>query len=434
MNKNIIIAIFQTVVTKFFLIIIKASSGIVLANFLGPVGKGVVFAFQSITGIITNYSHLSCNESIIYNYSKQNIIKNSLIQINIFFLITISSLAFIVLYLLKLTLPNLFKDLYDFTIYMYLIIPLLIGETFSHFSLRALKKFKLVNILGLITRFNILIFFLIFLYLHNSINTAIKVYTFVSLLNFVISYICLIRLTLPFKFIKLNYREIIYYGLKLHIGASLSESEYKFDIYFVLYFLGASALGIYSVSLSVASLITYLPNSITSVLFPYTSGKDEKLNYQLTSTYLKYLFLTQLLISAFFIYLMKYLITTLYGFEFEESYLIFLFLFPGVFFDNLSRILINFYKSKNILGLVNYSSLLTLILNCILMLLLIPELGLMGAAVSTSISYFVKFVVLFYAYISHTKKLKIKNNFFNLNEFKYFFKSLYKSIYFKKGK
>ena len=418
MFKIINFSILHTIVSKFFLIILKAGIGLSLANFLGPLGKGTFFAFQSITGILSSYSTLSSNESIIYHYSQEKIIKNSLIQINIFFLILVTTISSLFLFLLMKILPNLFIEISNYKNYMYLILPLFAGETFSHFSLRALKQFKLFNLLGLLTRTNILIILIFALYFDNNIDTAIRSFILASSINLIISYGFLIKLTLPLRLTKLNYKEIIYYGLKVHLGSFLSESEYKFDIYFVLYLLGAASLGIYSVSLSVVSLLTYIPNSIINVIYSYTSSNEEDVKYQLTNFYIKYLFLFQIIISIFFIIIMKFLIIFLYGIEFADSYLIMLLLFPGVFLDNLSKILINFYKSKNILKIVNIVSLSSLIINCLLMLVLIPTYGLAGAAISTTISYSVKFLVLFYYYIADSKKMNIKNDFFKYSELK----------------
>jgi O-antigen/teichoic acid export membrane protein len=51
------------------------------------------------------------------------------------------------------------------------------------------------------------------------------------------------------------------------------------DIFILLYFLNAAAVGIYSIGVTIAQILWYVSNSINSVLFPhltFTSSGQEK--------------------------------------------------------------------------------------------------------------------------------------------------------------
>ena len=160
-----------------------------------------------------------------------------------------------------------------------------------------------------------------------------------------------------------------------------------------MYLLGAYELGIYSKALAVGSLAIYLPNSITTILFPYTS-KNESRNNNLTMFTFITLLIIQLIFFVFVIFFGEILISFFYGIDFLPAYFILLFLIPAFFFDSLNRILLNFFKSDNKMLFPNLSAFISLIINIILLIYLVPIYGLMGAALSTSISYTTKFILL----------------------------------------
>jgi O-antigen/teichoic acid export membrane protein len=91
-NKNqyiiILTKVLGNIVTKFFIILIKFLTSIILAKFLGPTGKGITYAFQSVSGSIVNYSSLGIDDSLIFNNNTKKlkiIISLSHLYISIFF-------------------------------------------------------------------------------------------------------------------------------------------------------------------------------------------------------------------------------------------------------------------------------------------------------------------------------------------------------------
>jgi O-antigen/teichoic acid export membrane protein len=196
---------------------------------------------------------------------------------------------------------------------------------------------------------------------------------------------------------------LLRYGIKVHFGTVLSESDYKLDIYFILFFLSAYDLGIYSISLAICSLAIYIPNSITTILFPYTS-ESKKRNKNFTFFFLSGLTIFQIVFIIFLVLTGESLINFFYGSDFIGSYQILLFLLPGIFFDSLTRILINYYKSNNTMLLPNFFAIFTVIINVSLLFYLLPLYGLIGAAISTSITYALKFLLLLFS-LAFLKKI-----------------------------
>lgn len=406
-NKNqyiiILTKVLGNIVTKFFIILIKFLTSIILAKFLGPTGKGITYAFQSVSGSIVNYSSLGIDDSLIFNNNTKKLKNNYLFIASLYFHIFLSIISFKLFFIIKFIFPNLFTDINSYLFEILIFLTLLIGETLTHGCLKSLRKFRIFNILSVISRLNLLIFLFLSLSKTSTPDQAINAFVIIAAINLMISYIVLYKLTKPELINPSKLIFLLRYGIKVHFGTVLSESDYKLDIYFILFFLSAYDLGIYSISLAICSLAIYIPNSITTILFPYTS-ESKKRNKNFTFFFLSGLTIFQIVFIIFLVLTGESLINFFYGSDFIGSYQILLFLLPGIFFDSLTRILINYYKSNNTMLLPNFFAIFTVIINVSLLFYLLPLYGLIGAAISTSITYALKFLLLLFS-LAFLKKI-----------------------------
>ena len=203
---------------------------------------------------------------------------------------------------------------------------------------------------------------------------------------------------------------VIKYSGKVHVGALLTEVEYRLDVFIILYFLNAAAVGIYSIGAALAQISWYASNSVNNVLFPNLSSLDEKDKDVFTSKVTKYTLYSNILIVMSLVVFGYPLVSLLYGFSFIEAYYVFLILSPGLLFDSVSRSLASWLKSSNKPMLLSKVSAISLILNIILCLILIPDFGIYGAAISSSISYILRMILLMIIF-TNTSKLPVSDTF-----------------------
>jgi O-antigen/teichoic acid export membrane protein len=154
--------------------------------------------------------------------------------------------------------------------------------------------------------------------------------------------------------------------------------------------LGNSAVGVYAVAVTLSELWVFIAISITQTFStPITNSKrDSELNY-LKKIQIQYDILAKIafLISIGTFILGPYLINILYGPDYYDSILILQILGWSVIFIFFSNGSWSYYYNEN---LENYASVRLLAgaaLNIALNFLLIPAIGLKGAAISTLISY-----------------------------------------------
>ena len=163
--------------------------------------------------------------------------------------------------------------------------------------------------------------------------------------------------------------------------------SYRLDVFIVAYFLTASHVGWYAIAFTVAEILWFLPNAIRTALFPRTAViGDEQANYftPLACRQWIILMLPALVASAASAW---FFIPLIFGMQFRQSVLPFYLLLPGVATLGLSKLLSADLRGR---GFPQYSSLaaaIALIVTIVADVILIPKMGIAGAAIASSLAY-----------------------------------------------
>lgn len=163
------------------------------------------------------------------------------------------------------------------------------------------------------------------------------------------------------------------------------------DRYIISYFLGVAAAGIYSAAYGIADFAIFALASLVTVLYPTIIKSYEEGNISETKNYLKYslkYFMMIAIPSAFGLAILaEPLLTILTRPEFVAGNTVVPFVAFGAvlygFFQFCSQILYLANRTHLIMGLLGISAVLNIILNIIL----IPRLGILGAATATLVAY-----------------------------------------------
>ena len=169
------------------------------------------------------------------------------------------------------------------------------------------------------------------------------------------------------------------------------------DRYVIGYFLGVASVGIYSAAYNIGSIVGIFMGPISINLFPAISNLYENNKMAELKTHLEYSLKFYLMFAIPSLFglavLSKSLLATLTTSEFLSAYLIvpivalavILFNCRSVFFDVLTLL-----KRTKVIGLIyGIAALLNLILNIIL----VPVIGILGAAISTLLTFLVFAVI-----------------------------------------
>lgn len=165
----------------------------------------------------------------------------------------------------------------------------------------------------------------------------------------------------------------------------------KIDQIMILEYLGADKAGIYGVGVRVCEAVFLIPTIIVPSLFPKIIQlhlKDKEHYIKFLAKILKWFGVLSLIITLFLFFTVDFLVPYLFGEEYQESTLVIkiyaisiIFVFWG---SVLSKWLIVEKLTK--LSIVRHG--MGVFANVLLNIILIPKLGLMGAAIASVISYF----------------------------------------------
>ena len=193
---------------------------------------------------------------------------------------------------------------------------------------------------------------------------------------------------------KLNYKEMLKYGLPMLLSSSVYLVFQAIDKISLQYFCDYNEVGIYASAASLLSIIAIIRTSFTSVWIPiavqyYEKNKDDK------EFYIKINQIVTVVMFAFGITLMfsKDLIVLLLGEKYRQAAIILPFLLfqPIMYTISETTVIGLIFKKKANMQLT--ASLISCICNIILNIILISLLGSKGASISTGVSYIIFFIM-----------------------------------------
>ena len=214
-------------------------------------------------------------------------------------------------------------------------------------------------------------------------------------------------------------KKLLNYGYKAHFSNILAFINYRADIFILGYFIGAAPVGIYAVAVTITEKLWLLSNAISTVLLPRLSelSSEEDKRRVLTPLIARWVLWLTLFASLVLLLIGDIVIQLIFGDEFKEAYLAIVYLVPGIVVGACSRVLANDIAARGRPELNLSTSWITVIINIIANILLIPQYGLQGAALATSFAYIVNFLMRLTIHNYFTKVAFYKNIIIGIDDF-----------------
>ena len=187
------------------------------------------------------------------------------------------------------------------------------------------------------------------------------------------------------------------FGFYIVLGNSIGYLSGQVDSILIGYFLNPAEVGIYAVSLLFVQTLTLIPNAVQSVTTPITAtlygkGDIEGVSRVFYSTLRKSLIIS-IGISVLLAICGPFFIALLFSSEFSPAYIPLLILLPGYAIGASFGAVGATFGSIGKVKIPYRISLIEGIMNVALNLLLIPIFGINGAALATSVTMLVGFVI-----------------------------------------
>lgn len=375
--KKIISNIYMiSIFKKMNVILFGIFSTALLNRYLGPTNKGEYAYILSVVNIMIVLLNFGIN--LTYPNFKRRQDKNylpifqalSIFEFGVLTLIAIISYFFTqdfdVLLVILLTAIGVFR------------------MQLNYFNLvEDIKSHSLITIASAF--FNFIFILIVFISFKSNLLYAYLVYILKDLVIIILSFKNLKR---EISIKHFNYRvwkEIIRFGFIPMYTTLLISINYKVDV-IILKFLDVNLLliGLYTVGVSLAEYAWLIPDIFKDVMINRTARKDDVKNLafslRISSTIMFFVFVGLIIFG-------KQIILILFGHEFVDAYNITVIIFLGIYSMVYCKIIGTLYIAKGQWRF--YSTVLTLsvLSNVIFNFILIPKWGIIGAALSSIVSY-----------------------------------------------
>jgi O-antigen/teichoic acid export membrane protein len=398
-TKNTIVTVF----TRFSHFALAATTSIAIARILGPENKGVFALAILLPTLLMRLVNIGIPQATVYYvakrvFDKKVILGNTLL---ISLVLGVASLLIgltILLFFQDSILPNIPKS---YALIALIIAP--IGLLYNNFKniflgLQKIYTFNFFTIapdtLGLTLSLTALLI----------LNLGVPGLIAASILSSLVSTSLLIawvkrslgtfNLSLNKKYLK----AVSLYGFQTYIGRVVVFLNYRLDQFILNGFLNPTAVGFYTISVSISERLWILSSSASAVLFPRIASGEKKAREEHTPLVSRNILLITAA-AAFFLYLISgWLIPFLYSAEFSPSVRSLQILLIGVVVLSPSRVLAGDISGRGHPLANSIISSIALAFNIVLNIIWIPQYGIEGAAWATSLSYSLSLIGRLYLY------------------------------------
>jgi len=408
----------MTLATKILLIGVGLISAIIIAQYLGTYGKGILAVLAAITGIALQFGNFGLHASNTYFVAKDRSLLSNIITNTTWLSIVIGSLIIGFIYIMTLIRSTIFGDVPTYLLLIAVIaLPFRLIYLFFSNILLGIQKIKEFNVLEIIDRVVYTAIIVILLVVLGCGLAGIVIFNVLFSVSIGIALVFLFwriivagkKQTIPNSNASANpgcfkpqskvltirrvygfdfdlFKKMAKYGAKAYIASLFSYLVLRSDILMVNYFLGASDVGVYSVAVNFGDLIYMLPATVGMILFPKVSSMKEG-SWDFTWKVTKYTAVIMGTVCFAAAILIKPVVLLFFGKPFAGAIGAFLWLVSGIWALSINTVYMNYFAGRGMPIIVVVSPAIALAVNIGLNIYFIPNYGIIGASMTSSLAY-----------------------------------------------
>ncbi len=394
-------AVVQSIVVRILILGTTLFSGVITARNLGPAGRGIQGAMMLWPGLLAGLLTLGVPVGIKYQARKHQGEQASLFSAA---LVLGLALGIIAMLIGILGIPHWIAR-YDeqsirFAQYLMIFAPL----TLLMFILSAILEvnfdFSSSNALRYAPSFLVLVGLLALIVVHRFTPFATALlYQFSSVPAAVV---IAVRLRKIFKFTLQDFersaRRLFTYGLRIYVSDVLTIFGAQIDQLLVVGLLSAENLGTYAVALTASRILNVFQNSVTLVLLPKAAGLAHKEVVDMVGRAARVTTALTLVSGVILITALPLILPLLYGRNFAAAVKVAQILTVESIIASATIVHVQTFMATNRPTMAAVLQLAGLALAVPLMLVLIPRIGLAGAAIALLASTVARFIVILVSY------------------------------------
>lgn len=182
-------------------------------------------------------------------------------------------------------------------------------------------------------------------------------------------------------------RLLFTYSLVTLLTNSIQFLAYRIDYWFLDYYRGEKELGWYSLAVKLVQFLWILPVVLGGIILPLVAASQKQVDKDRLLSLLRIMYLLNSLAAILLFLSCGWLIPFLFGQAFDQSALLFRVLLPGVLLFGGATIFASYFAGINRLWVNFFASVLCLSVIVVLDIILIPSMGMQGAAIASTVGY-----------------------------------------------
>jgi O-antigen/teichoic acid export membrane protein len=176
------------------------------------------------------------------------------------------------------------------------------------------------------------------------------------------------------------------FGFQSQLGSVTQFLQHRVDVLLVGYFLSIREVGLYSVAVTIAELLWYVPYAVGPVLLPHIAASSEEHARRVTPAFCRACLALNTLLGLVLFSASAILIPIILP-AFRASIPVLWLLFPGTVFATLFKILSADFTGRGCPLDAFYPALAALTIEAVTGFFVVPRYGILGAAILVSAAY-----------------------------------------------
>jgi len=378
-------------------VLLGIAATIVIARVLGPSGNGAYALIILVPTLLALVCNMGIGIANLYfggkkKYDISQLVSNSLISALVLGLLaTTIFLAYFFAFS-----PSFLSEVEPLHVVVAVtMVPLSLLTTYLAFILLGEGRIRQYNLLQIAPRSTSLVLVLVLLLAFGvGVLGTVVAWACGILITAVLSVLMILRLTrIGWSFDLQVFRDSLRFGVQGYMGNVIQFLNYRVDMLMVAHFLSVSFVGYYSISVAMAEALWYFPAAVGTIILSRTPRLSLDEANKTTPVICRNTFFITILAALALFGMSRYVVLLFFGSEFLPAVRPLWYLLPGVVALSICKVLSNELTGRGKPMINTLIAGASLTVNVPLNLLLIPRMGIAGAAVASTVSYSVSAVV-----------------------------------------
>ncbi len=377
--------------SRFMLVVFGFATGIITARLLGPHDRGLFTLLVMLPQTLVNFAKMGVAQANVYYVRKRAISVSTVAANSLVLCLVVSVFLFVACWFGGQWFVTPFtKGAKSTYVWMALaLIPFVLIESYFMSILQAVEAFGAYNMQSIykaVLGFVAIAFALLVLHgrLWEALVSQVVVLAACNLWLLVQVY----RVA-PFG---LHWdgevgRGTLSFGAKSYLQTLAAHLHYRIDLYLIALLLNPEQVAFYSIAVNMTNPILQIPDAIGTVIFPKLAGSSDESAHARTAVTCRHTLFATLIAAIVYATVGSQVMLLFYGHRYAPAIPPMLMMLPGIIMISLYQILTRNFTSRNRQQVNIIAAAIALGVNTSMNLVLIPRFGILGAAMSTAVSY-----------------------------------------------